>query len=96
MFRIELLLGAGIAFLGVAIGAYLYGHHAGVISQKASYEALQAKYNEQGNQLAEAVNKANQKARIVYRTKIRTIHEAKDTTGCADKIIPTDILGQLQ
>jgi len=96
MFRIDFILGALVLTGCIGIGAFLYGAHYGKASEKARYSALQAKYNEQGNQLADAVNKANQKARIVYRTKIRTVHDAKDPTKCADSVISQPILSQLQ
>lgn len=65
MFRIELLLGAGIAFLGVAIGAYFYGHHAGIQSIKAD--------------MAVKIQQAEQKARKEEQAKQETVNATLQT-----------------
>ena len=94
--KLYFILGACIAFLGVSIGAYISGYKHGENGQIAKYERLKNKYEAQGQELASAVEKANQKARIVYRTKIEKVKEAVDPTKCADTPIPSQIMEQLK
>ena len=94
--KIYFILGAIIAFLGVSIGAYISGYKHGENGQIAKYESLKSKYEDQGQKLADAVEKANEKQRIVYRTKIEKVREAQDPTHCLDTRIPDTVFNELR
>ena len=94
--RLYFILGAAIAFMGIAIGAYISGYKHGENGQIAKYESLKSKYEDQGQKLADAVEKSNQQARIVYRTKIEKVKVANDPTKCLDTPIPDSVISELR
>lgn len=90
----------GVAGIALATFVFTFIYRSGINSCEVKHEQELKKVIEQEQakqaKLAAELETERGKIRIEYRTRIRTVKEAADPTGCADTRMPDPFLDSLQ